>query len=138
MKAFQRIVLVLIGVYHVGFAVLALFSENMVRWLGKAAFGITLDGNPQTLYLAKVLGLYGLAFGGFALVAASDPIKYHKLIWVMLGLYVLRIIDRALFLPPVRDAFAISPERIVTGCVLLGLFAVALLACGFGRSQEPV
>jgi hypothetical protein len=135
-KTFQRIVLVLIGLYHVGFAALATFSDSMARTLAKAAFGITLDGSPQVMYLAKVLGLYGLAFGGVALVAATDPVKYRRLISVILGLYVLRILERAVFLPLVRESFAISPQRIAVGCVLLGLFAVALFVTSAGNRQE--
>lgn len=137
MKAFQRIVLVLVGLYHVGFAALAFFSDRMAGAIAKAAFGITLNHEPQTLYLAKVLGLYGLAFGGVALVASSDPVKYRKLIWLMVGIYLLRILDRAVFLSQVREAFAISPQRIATGCLLLGLFALALLIVALTARQEP-
>jgi hypothetical protein len=137
MKVLQRTVLVLIGLYHVGFAVLALASAAAAKWIARVAFGVFLDGTPQVMYISKLLGIYGLAFGGTALLAASNPAKYRPLIWVILGLYVLRVLDRAVFLPLVRESFAVSPARITAGCVLLGLFGLTLLISTLGSRQPP-
>lgn len=122
----HRIVLGLVAAYHIGMGILAFCSDAAAVWLAKQAFGVTLDGSAQVMYLARLVGLYGVAFGVFVAVMAANPVRYARLVYVVLLLYVLRIVDRGVFLPGVKESFQIATPRILTGCVLLAAFALAV------------
>lgn len=126
MQKVHKIVLYMIALYHLGFALLSFFSERITLLIAKSAFGVVLDGSPQVMYLCKLLGIYGFIFGVFVMYVARNPAKYSGMIYAICALYVLRVLDRALFLPPVRYEFQITMIRIMIGCVLLALFGAAV------------
>lgn len=122
----HRIVLWLVAAYHIGMGLLAFCSNAAAIWLARQAFGVALDGSEQVMYLARLVGLYGVAFGVFVAFMAVNPVRYARLVYAVLLLYALRVIDRAVFLPGVKESFQIATPRIVVGCVLLAAFGVAV------------
>jgi hypothetical protein len=127
MKSAQKLVLLAIALYHLGFALMAILSEKMAAMVAKHAFGVTLDMSPQVMYLAKLVGIYGAIFGVFVIMIALNPVKYRHLVYVVFGLYVMRISSRLIFLPQVKESFQIEMPRIIVGAVLLTGFALAVL-----------
>lgn len=126
MKQAQKIVLLLIAVYHIAFALLTVISDEMAATVAKHAFGVTLDMSPQVMYMTKLLGMYGAAFGLFVLIIAFKTARYATLLYVVIALYAARIATRLIFLPGVSDSFKIEQPRIMVGAGLLALFALAV------------
>lgn len=93
-----KVLLWLGAAYHIPFPLVAMFCKNCVPAMAHQSYGFNITMTPQVAWLLNPLATYMLAFGLFLAVAATDPVKYKKLICAALLVLLIRIIQRALFL----------------------------------------
>jgi len=93
-----KVLLWLGAVYHIPFPLVAMFNKTYVPIMANQFYGFNITITPQIAWLLNPLAAYMLAFGLFLAVAATDPIKYIKMIYAVLFLLLIRIIQRALFI----------------------------------------
>lgn len=128
-----KVILLLIGVYHIGLGLFTFLNKETAIFLAQTFFGMTFLANDQLLYIAKLLGIYSIAFGSIMLVAMSDPGKYRRIIDVAIFVYILRVLNRIIFAGMVQTAFQVSDMAMVVEILLLVFFGGALI---FLRPKE--
>jgi hypothetical protein len=127
-----KVVLALIGIYHVGLGILPFISADLAARVTSSLFGMTLVVTPQLHYLARLLGIYALIFGVVTLVVATRPVYYRPFTYVIFALYAARVLNRIVFIDQFMNAFQTTLFRAWLEAVLLAAFGVAVLL------QRPV
>ena len=112
----------LVCLYHVFMGVGAFLSKDMVVWLADVFFGIKLQVTPQISYLAKLLGIYVVAFGLMVAVAALDPARHPSLLKIVIILYGLRVLNKLVFADLYTAAFAAPRYRAWVDIAMLAAF----------------
>lgn len=102
-KRILQVLLVAIGAYDVYLAVLGLFFRDNAVAYAVDFFNFNLELTTSTYWLIGLLSTYLLAFAGFIFVAATDPIKYMKIVYVILGVFAVRLVQRLYFLSAAQD-----------------------------------
>lgn len=121
-----KILLGLIAVYHVLLGLMAFLSGDFVMRIADSLFGLQVEPTGQVFYFGKLLGIYAIAFGAFIGMMMRDPHKYKDLLYVGVGLYALRIINKLVFMNSIKESFGVSDMRIWMDVVLLAFFGIAL------------
>src|SRR5438046_3054213 len=91
------VVLWLIAAYHILLGVGALLSEQTAEQLAANVFGLRLQLTPQSSYLVKLLGIYATVFGLVVGLAARAPENHPGILYVVIVLYLLRILNKVAF-----------------------------------------
>ena len=60
-------------------------------------------------------------------LAATDPMKYRRVIDVAVVMYGLRLINRLVFASEIREAFDVSQSAMIRAIVLIVFFGTILL-----------
>ena len=136
MKTAQKYILYAIALYHVFLGIMAFISGSLTYKIAESIFGMQLMENHQMAYLGKLLGIYALIFGVFVFYVALDTKKYQKLIKVILLLYVLRILNRVIFLSLAKEAFSVSTSRIWIDAGLLLAFGAGLYVTTYFQKKN--
>jgi hypothetical protein len=84
--------------YDIYLASLGLFFRDNAVAYGVDFFNFNLELTTSTFWLIGLLSTYILAFAVFILLAATDPIKYIYVVYIVLGLFIVRIFQRLQFL----------------------------------------
>lgn len=132
-----KVVLVMICIYHVALGLATFVSGDLTVKLAKAIFGLNLEMTPQMSYIVQLLGVYAIAFGLVAGLAAADPLKHPVLLNVIVVLYALRVVNKLISMNQFQQAFGASMAKVWTDIVLLAAFGVAVVALRPGRSMSP-
>ena len=96
-KALQ-LFLLLIAAYDIYLGVLGLFFRGDAVAHAANFFNFNLEVNSSTFWLIGLFSTYLIAFAGFLIVAATDPVKYIKIIYISIGIFVVRIVQRFQFM----------------------------------------
>jgi hypothetical protein len=136
-RSVLRFTLVLICAYHLILGLAAFSDEGTAKWLAEIIFGITLQLTPQLSYIIKLLGVYLMAFGLVAGVAATAPERFSTLLHLVVVLYALRIANKLIFSDLFTVAFAAAPERVWIDLVLLAAFGGTVAALRPSRAGNP-
>ncbi|MCA9184176.1 MAG: hypothetical protein R3E01_29630 [Pirellulaceae bacterium] len=100
------------------------FVEPMARIYGAHQ----AEWSPQFLYILRPLGVFMLALGVLAGVAASNPGKYRAIIFVFAGIFIVRALQRVFLGQEISDTFGIDASRNTGNMVFFfGLAAVLLI-----------
>lgn len=121
-----KIILFIIGIYHIGLGIITFIPGEPAAFLAKNFFGMTFIVNTQILYIAKLLGIYAVAFGIMILVVMKDPRKYQILLNIAILVYTLRIINRIIFASEIQSAFQVSMLSMIIEIILLLFFGSAI------------
>jgi len=116
--------------YHLALGVLGLLARDRAPELARTLFRFQLSGSPETLWLLNPFSAYLLAFGATTAVAAWNPVRFRPLVFVVVGLFVLRIIQRLVFTIAADDSLkaAVSPvQNVIHLCVVAALAAGILI-----------
>jgi len=127
---FWRIIIAVIGFYHIVAGLVLLFSGELALKLVHSFAGMTLTGSPELGIIGEIFGCYLLAFGLMMGIAAWDPIKKRDLLTVGLILFFLRIFQRLFFAQKVMTVFHIPSYKYWTAFVLIAFLG---LLVGFFR-----
>lgn len=90
-------------------------------------YGAQVEWTPQFVYILRPLGVFMLVLGLLAAVAARDPLGNKEIVYGFCLIFVLRSLQRLVFLDDIREAFAIGPSR----NILMSAFFVLLAAAIF-------
>jgi hypothetical protein len=129
-----KVVLAMICIYHVVLGLATFVSGDLTVKLAKSIFGLNLEMTPQMSYIVQLLGVYAIAFGLVAGLAAADPLKHPVLLNVIVVLYALRILNKLISMNQFQQAFGASMAKVWTDVVLLAAFGIAVVALRPGRS----
>ena len=102
-KRMLQVLLVSIAAYDIYLAALGLFMRDNAVAYAVDFFNFNLELTTSTYWLIGLLATYLLGFAGFILVAAMDPVKYMKIIYVVLGVFAIRLVQRLYFLSVAQD-----------------------------------
>ncbi len=127
-RALQALLVVVAG-YDIYLAVLGLFFRNDSVTQAASYFNFNLELTTSTYWLIGLLATYLLAFAAFLLLAATNPIKYMNVIYICLGLFLVRIVQRIDFMISAsKDTdLLVSPKDANTYLIGIIFVAVALL-----------
>lgn len=121
-----RVGLGVLAVYHLGMGLMATLVPRAAGRLGALLYAVEVEETPQLRYGLRMLGLYALAVGSLAALAAWDPRRRLPIIYVVIGLQLARATARLALRDEVAAAFGISSRRNAVHAVTLAVYAVAL------------
>lgn len=118
-KLSLKIILWVVSVYHILIGLLGIFAKEKAVFIAKSFFNFNLTLTPEMNWIINPFTAYILVFGFFMAVAASNPVKYKSIVYVGVGLFALRVVQRIIFLvvapeglvsqvDPIRNVIAIS------------------------------
>ncbi len=133
-----RALLGLVAIYHLVLGLLGLFARQQAPDLARTFFRFRLSGSPETLWLLNPFSAYLLAFGAATAVAAWNPVRFRPLVFVVVGLFTLRIVQRLVFLIAADDSLkaAVSPVQNVIHLCVVAALAAAILALALRSSSK--
>lgn len=131
-----KIVLFAISAYHLFLGLAPLLSDNITVQLAESVFGLKLEMTAQLSYMLKLLGVYAFVFGLICGVAAFNPERYRPLLYVIVLLYVFRVLNKFAFIGQFAQAFNAPASKVWIDIVLLSMFGAAVLLL-MPRPQTP-
>ena len=116
-----------VSVYHFILGLIAIFgASSLVTSAVTIVYGVTPNIDAQFLYMVKFIGAYMIAFAITAAILAYKPVEYQKLVWVLIGLFVIRILERIFFFSLLTEAFHITFAQDLRVMVPIAILAIAL------------
>ncbi len=124
-KTVLQWLLYIVSIYHLLLGVLTIFAKDLTVGLAKLAFNFNLTLTDQVYWVVNPLAAYLLAFGLFTWVAATNPVKYKKIIFAGVILFGVRVVQRLFF-------FLTAPKSLVSNVdpVRGVLFLLSITALG--------
>ena len=122
-----KFLLWLASVSHLALGLCGVASPQLAVKAAKLFYGAQVDATPVTAHILRILGVYMLAVGILAAIAALDPERHHGIIVVLAALLVLRVLQRLVHAGEIEATFQISAMRLGIQSVYFGLYASALL-----------
>lgn len=126
-KRILQVFLAAIAVYDVYLAALGLFFRDNAAVYAVDFFNFNLDVTASTYWLIGLLSTYLLAFAAFLLVTATDPMKYIKNVYVILGVFAVRILQRVYFLIQTYDDPSLVANTTAADMHLISIVATAVV-----------
>lgn len=124
-----RCVAGLAAAYHALLGLLGTFANGQtVRSVVDSVYGVTLDVTGQTVYLVKFTSAYFIAFAVAMALLAWKPVEHRNLVWVAVGLFGTRLIDRVIFYSGLQAEFQIGMTAEVFTVVMISAIMVTLVA----------
>lgn len=99
------------------------FMESMAVY-----YGAKVDFTPQFVTLLHPLGAFMFVLGVIAAVAASDPVRYRLIVYCFAALFVIRALQRVIFMQDIEGAFHIDPARNLFNVAFFTLMGISLAA----------
>src|SRR3989338_10682181 len=95
---FDQILLYIIAIYHMALGIMGIFFKSQAVLIARSFFSFNLDYTSQIKWIINPFAAYVFIFGIFVWVAATNPSKYRLVIWAILGLFVIRVLQRGFFI----------------------------------------
>jgi len=126
-----KVLLWFVAIYHILIGLLGIFAKDTAVFIAKNFFNFNLTLTPEMDWIINPFSAYVLIFGVFIAVIATDVKKYKNMIYVAVGLFALRVVQRIIFMISAPDSLisTIDPVRniIAIGVVaVIGLFMFLL------------
>ncbi len=123
-----RFLLGLGAVYHIVLGATALIFRSHTGDLARRFFQFNLSNAPEVQWILNPFSAYLLAFGALLAITATNPGKYRPFVFVAVGLYSLRFVERIWFLLSGDEALKVAMDPLRQGVHLLvvALMAVAM------------
>lgn len=116
-----------VSVYHLVLGLIAIFgTTSLVTSAVTMVYGVTPTIDPQFLYMVKFIGAYMIVFSIATAILAYNPVQYRKLVWVPIGLFVIRILERLIFFGLLGEAFHITFAQDLRVMIPIAILAIAL------------
>lgn len=104
-----------------------LMGEPGIRAVAKMYGAAEIKLTPQFTYIIKPLGAYMIAFGVMAAFAFRDPGGNRAVIYGVAGLLVLRVLQRFVFAPEIREAFGLGWTQLLLQSAFFAAIAAGLV-----------
>lgn len=85
-------------------------------------YGAEVNWTPAFMYIIKPLGAFMITVGLMAGIAARDPLKYAAIVYAVALLFLMRGIQRFVFMDEIANAVNIEAGRNLAN----GIFFIAL------------
>ena len=122
---FSRFALWFACAFHLIVGLALNLDLGLKQWVASSLYGATVDwSNAQFVYILKPLGVFMIALGFMAALAARDPVGRRGIIYVFSLLFFLRALQRLVFLNESSQAFTIPPGRTLTATVVMLLLSI--------------
>ena len=109
---------------------------GLKEWVASGLYGARVDwSDSQFVYILKPLGAFMIALGFMAGIAASNPLGNRAIIYGFAVLFILRGLQRIVFLNEIQDTFAIAMPRHFGTMIIMFLLATTLLV--LARASDP-
>ncbi len=120
--------LLIVAIYHIALGLLGIFAKNLAVALARNFFNFNLALTDQIYWIINPFATYVLIFGFFMAVAASDPIKYKKVVYVGVALCTVRVAQRLafFFIAPEGLVNNIDPIRNIIAIIVVSSIGIAL------------
>ena len=123
-----RCLLGLGAAYHLLLGATALIFRSHTGELARRFFHFNLSSAPEVQWIVNPFSAYLLAFGALLAITATHPVKYRPFVYVAVGLYGLRFVERVWFWLAGDAALkvAMDPFRQGIHVLVVALMAVAM------------
>ena len=116
-----------VSIYHFILGLLAILAPaSIVLPIVNTIYGVNPNVDAQFLYMVKFIGAYMIMFAVVAAILAYKPVEYRKLVWIPIGLFVIRIIERLFFFGLLSEAFNITFTQDLRVMIPIVILAIAL------------
>ena len=117
----------LVCAFHVAVGLSLNLPLGLKEWVATRLYGATVDWSQlQFVYILKPLGAFMMALGVMAAIAARNPLTNRAVVHGFVFLFVLRGLQRVVFLREIQGAFAIPLSRHFGTMAFMFLLAAAL------------
>ena len=97
--AFSRFALWFAAAFHLIVGLALNLDTGFKQWVAASLYGASVDwSNAQFVYILKPLGAFMIALGVMAAMAARDPIGRRGIVYAFSLLFLLRGLQRLVFL----------------------------------------
>jgi hypothetical protein len=132
-----RALLWLICATHVAIGGALNLSADAAPFLARL-YGAEVQWTPEFRYILKPLGAFMLAVGLVTAAAARDPLRNGAVVYTLVALFVMRSLQRMLFVDEIEQTFRIASTRnmanmaffLVLAALLVGLYRSASKGAG--------
>ena len=115
-------------IFHVTVGVTLNLNIGLKEWVASGLYGASVDwNNAQFVYILRPLGAFMVALGVMAGVAARNPLAYSGIVNAFVMLFILRALQRLVFMADTHAAFAIPPGRSLVNMGVMFVLAASLL-----------
>ena len=124
---FLRGVVWVVGAYHIILGVILNCPVSWIVWTSNHILGATRMPDASALFLARMLGVYLVAFGVAMALAAWDPIKNRAILSIGAILVALRTLQRLVQADDLQQGLGISGGTNWVTVIVLVVLAAFLL-----------
>jgi len=142
MKTTKTALQVLLGVaagYHIGLGLLGIFLKSRASELARDFFHFNLSATPEELWMINPFAAYLLAFGAMLGVTASNPLRFRPLVFVAVGLFVLRVVQRIMFFTTAADSLksVADPAQNLVHLAVVAVMGLVMLVLALRLDPRP-
>ena len=127
----KKILVVLLwiaAIYHIILGLIGIFLKNMVVFLAEKFFNFNLTLDDQVIWILNPWAAYFLAVGVMLIFMARDPVKHNNMVYVIAGLFGLRVLQRIWFQLAGDSALQLgNPVLIWIDIIIVAVYAVVLV-----------
>ena len=99
------------------------FVNTAANWYGAEV----TQWSPQFRYILRPLGVFMVALGVLAAVAALKPLQNRTTIYVFAGIFIVRALHRLVWGQEISDIFGIASSRNVSNMIFFFALAAVLI-----------
>ncbi|MDP2629829.1 MAG: hypothetical protein Q8P56_00285 [Candidatus Uhrbacteria bacterium] len=116
-----------VSIYHFVLGILAILAPaSVVVPIVNTIYGVNPNIDAKFLYMVKFIGAYMIMFAVTAAILAYKPVEYRKLVWVLIGFFMIRILERLFFFGLLSEAFNVSFAQDLRVMIPIAILAIAL------------
>ena len=91
-------------------------------------YGAEVEWTPAFMYIIKPLGAFMITVGLLAGIAARDPLKHAGIVYAVALLFLMRGLQRFIYMDEIANAVNIEPGRnVINGVFFIALSAILVL-----------
>jgi heme A synthase len=127
-------------VFHVFVGLSLNLDIGLKEWVGSVLYSAQVDwSQPQFVYILKPMGAFMFILGIMAAIAARDPLHNKWIVYSFALLWLIRTLQRILFISEIQNAFQIPMGGLVSGTVFVFLSGALLVVLLYfaDRPQQP-
>lgn len=105
--------------------------------LMEAVYGASVVWTNELSYLARVLGVFMLAFGVVGIAAAVDPVRYGVLVYGFAGVMLIRVGQRIVHRHEIQATFGLDAGRLWLNSACFAAIAISLIVLLHVAMRRP-
>ena len=125
----MQLLLGVAAVYHIVLGMLGICLKSRAPEMARNLFHFNLSATPEVLWMLNPFAAYLLAFGLMLAVTAANPARFRPLVFVAVGLFALRVVQRVMFLTTADETLKTiaSPGQNIVHLAVVATMGLAML-----------